>query len=234
MSHILNFGMAVTVAAVVLLASTAPSHAAIYTEDFNSYAGNQNAAQAGTGLPVAHTGGVAGWSQAGAGAMHAVQLNGTPDWAIMFYMDNAITSSAISGANANGVDYELTFDYGTADYAGGQGTGATDGLIVEIQRSSNSSVIATQNYLPGIFQAGNYNLEGGLTGTLSYTGDGSGDVQIFVRTINNAANAFGGEIDNLVLDTAPVPEPSSFALAVLGMTGLGWFSQRARRHCVRL
>ena len=55
-----------------LIATSA--QAAIFTEDFNSYTGNQNTTQADTGLEVAFGGNVAGWSTSGAGVIHAVDL----------------------------------------------------------------------------------------------------------------------------------------------------------------
>ena len=210
-----------------LLSSSISARAAIFTENFNSYAGNQNANQSVTGLPVAFGGSVTGWTGAGANALHAVQLNGTPNWAIMFYGDNTITSDPISGANDFGTNYELDFDYGTGEYAPCCQTEAGDGLVVEVQRVSDNFVLASQQYLNPVGFAASQNFDGGLQGTLSYVGDGGGDVKIFVRTANNLPR-FEGSLDNLSLDTAAVPEPSSFALAALGLGSVFVFLRRGR------
>ena len=58
-----------TVVGLVLALTPVARAQTIFTEDFNTYAGNQNASQSVTGLPVAHTGSVAGWSNAGDGTM---------------------------------------------------------------------------------------------------------------------------------------------------------------------
>lgn len=198
-----------------LLATSA--QAAIFTEDFNSYATAPNNTQVDTGLDLAVGGGVAGWSNSGAGTMHAVDL-GSSDWAIMFWQDNVITQSAGIAANTSGTNYEVKFDYGTAVYAqAGQATGAGDAILVEVLRGDNS-VLASSEYTPGAWGAGNHNLDGGLTGTLAYVGDGTGDVRL---RVGPAVGTFGqgrfaGEIDNISVDV--VPEPSS--LALLGLGGL--------------
>lgn len=75
----------------------------LYTQDFNSYAGTQNANQVTTGLPVAFGGTVTGWNRAGDGTIHAVRL-ATGNWAPMFYDGNSAggnniitTASTIAG-----------------------------------------------------------------------------------------------------------------------------------------
>ena len=168
----------------------------LFQEDFAGFTGTLVAgAQGGTGLDLAHSGSVTGWSKAGSGTMHAVDL-GSSDWAIMFWADNVITSSGVV-ANDSGQSYELTFDYGTASWSGTDGTRAGDGLLVEILRADDT-VLASNTFLPGAWGPGNYNLDAGLQGSVSYTGDGSGDVRIRIGSLN--AGAFNGSIDNLLLE----------------------------------
>jgi hypothetical protein len=193
----------------ILACLSGTAGAALYTEDFNSYAGNQNATQGVTGLNVAHTGGVAGWSNSGAGTMHAVDL-GSSDWAIMIWQDNVITSPVIAANNA-GTDYEVTFDFGTGVYGGaGQETGAGDGLLVEVLRADNS-VLSSDTFTPGAWGAGNHNLGAGLQGTLSYTGDGTGTVRLRIGPQGALDTGhFQGSIDNVIVSEAAATEPGAF------------------------
>ena len=136
-----------------------------------------------------------------------------------------ITQSAGIGANDLSSSYEVTFDYGTADYAGGQATGAGDGLLVEVLRGDNT-VLASNTFSPGAWGAGNHNLDGGLTGTLAYVGDGTGVVRL---RIGPDAGTFGqgrfaSEIDNISVDV--VPEPTTTAL--LGLGGLALILRRRK------
>ncbi len=203
-----------------LLALGGPATAAtIFTENFNSYAGNQNNTQGDTGLEVAFDGSVAGWSASGSGVMHAVDLanlggeSNPSDWAIMFWQNNVITQAIAIAANDNGASYEVTFDYGTADYAGGQMTGAGDAILVEVLRADNS-VLASNTFAPGAWGVGNYNLDGGLSGTLAYVGDGTGGVRLRIGPAVGNQGRFEGEIDNISLTI--IPEPSATLLGGLG------------------
>ena len=200
--------------------------ATIFTEDFNGYAGNQNSTQGNTGLNVAFGGNVAGWSKSGAGVMHAVDL-GTSNWAIMFWQDNVITQTLGIAANDSGTDYEVNFDYGTAVYAqAGQATGAGDSILVEVLRGDNT-VLASNTFTPGAWDAGNYNLDAGLQGTLPYVGDGTGDVRLKIGPAAGSfrQGRFAGEIDNLSVSNA-IPEPSSAIL--LGLSGFALLLRRKR------
>ncbi|MCX6878549.1 MAG: Ig-like domain-containing protein [Verrucomicrobia bacterium] len=192
-------------AAAILACLSATARAApIFTENFNSYAGNQNNTQSQTGLPVAHTGSVTGWSRSGAGTMHAVRLSASPlNWAIMFYQDNVITLTNGIAANTLGVTYKVDFDYGTADYAGGQATAAADSLLVEVVRAAGTT-LASNTYAPGAWSnPTNVNLSAGLHGTLTYVGDGSGVVRLRIGpTAPFTTNRFEGEIDNLSVSEA--------------------------------
>ena len=184
----------------------------IFTEDFNSYSGNQNGTQSDTGLEVAHTGNVAGWTNAGSGTIHAVDLanlggqSNPSDWAVMFFQNNVITQAAGIAANEVGKSYDVTFDYGTGVYAQlSQMTEATDSLLVEVLRGDNS-VLASDTFTPGAWGAGNHNLDAGLQGTLSYTGDGTGNVRLRIGpTAPLTSGNFEGEIDNLTVTVGAAP-----------------------------
>ena len=225
--------LAVVGLVLALGAAGSAEAAPIFFEDFNSYSGNQNNTQGDTGLEVAHSGNVTGWSGSGAGAMHAVDLanlggeSNPSDWAIMFWTDNVITSSGIA-ANDSGITYDVDFDYGTAVYAGthmSQATAASDGLVVDVLRASDNFVLATGTYQPGAWNnPGNVNLSAALQGTLQYTGDGTGDVKIRVSSLVPGSARFGGEIDNISVD---IPEPATMSLLVLG--GLAVLRRRRRR-----
>lgn len=208
-----------------------PAAGLLYSEDFNSYAGNQNNTQFETGLDVAHTGSVTGWSNSGAGTMHAVDLDNTAgeDWAIMFFQDNVISSNPILDSNFLGTEYELTFDYGTAVYGAAQESQRTlagDALLVEIVRASDNSVLASDVFTPGAWGDGNRNLEAALMGTLAYTGDGTGNIFIRIGPSGPLTSGrFEGEIDNLaltVLGSSAIPTPAALpaGLALIGMIAM--------------
>jgi hypothetical protein len=198
----------IALAMVMGLATTYCVQAApIFTENFDGYSGNQNATQVNTGLPVAHTGSVTGWTRTGAGTMHAVKLSASPlNWAIMFYQDNVITLTTGIAANDSGVTYKVEFDYGTADYAGGQATRAGDGLLVEVVRAAGTT-LASGTFTPGAWSnPGNVNLSAGLHGSFQYVGDGSGVVKLRIGpTPPLNSGFFEGEIDNLSVSLAYTP-----------------------------
>jgi len=174
-------------------------------EDFNSFTGNQNNTQYQTGLKVAYGGSVSRWSNAGYSTMHAVDLSGSGNWAIMFYQDNVITLTTGIAANSSGVTYKVEFDYGTAVYAdAGQRTTAADDLRVEVLRADNT-VLASSTYQPGAWSnPTNANLSAGRHGALQYVGDGSGVVRLRIGpTAPYTSGAFEGEIDNIILRVAP-------------------------------
>ena len=191
-------------AAILAWLNATAGAAPIFTENFNTYAGNPNAAQVDTGLTVAHTGSVSGWSTSGAGTMHAVNLNGSGNWAIMFWQDNVITLATGIAANTSGVTYKLDFDYGAAVYANpGQMTGAGDGLLVEVVRAAGTT-LASNTYQPAAWSnPSNTNLSAGRHGTLQYVGDGTGVVRLRVGPTPWNSGRFAGEIDNLSLAEAP-------------------------------
>lgn len=196
-------------AAILASLSATVGAAPIFTENFNGYAGTQNDTQYETGLNVAFGGNVTGWSNSGDGTMHAVDLSGTGNWAIMLWQNNVITQSTGIGANGNGISYQVDFDYGTAVYASSaQATSADDSLLVEVLRADNS-VLASGTYTPGAWSnPTNANLSAGLHGTLSYVGDGSGNVRLRIGPAGTLdSGRFEGEIDNISVSDTTVLGP---------------------------
>lgn len=186
---------------------------AIFSGDFESFtapAGNFNGGQFQSGLVVAHSGNVTGWTKAGGGTVHVVDranlVGGTNprDFSVMIWQDNVITqAAAVSGSNASGAAYAVGFDAGPAVYqAPSQQTGATDGILIEVLRA-DGSVLATHTHLPGVW-AGYPALAGG---SFQYIGDGSGDVRLRIGPSAPGSGRFGGTIDNVSIapaTTAPI------------------------------
>ncbi|MCX6878124.1 MAG: DUF4038 domain-containing protein [Verrucomicrobia bacterium] len=172
----------------------------LFAEDFSGYTtGNQSGSQDQSGLKIAYGGNVSKWSKSGFNSVHAVDLSGSGNWAIMFYQDNVITLATGIAANDNGVTYTVNFDYGTAVYAqSSQATAATDSLLVEVLRTDNS-VRASNTYTPGTWShPTNANLSAGKHGTLQYVGDGSGVVKLRIGPAGSSSTGrFQGEIDNI-------------------------------------
>lgn len=213
----------------------------LFSETFNGFnapAGNFNGGQFQTSLPVAFSGSVPGWSQSGAGSVHAVdRANVNPnivnprDFAVMIFggggagQQNIITlNSAIAGSNVLGTQYKLSFEDSPAVYQNGsQATNSTDGLLVELLRASDNAVLHSFTHLPGAW-AGVFNPQ---PVSFMYTGNGTGDLILRVGPGGTSAlsGRFGGVIDNLTLTAlAAIPEPSTCVLAIVGLA----FLQRRR------
>lgn len=192
--------------------------AQIYSEDFESFtapAGNFNggpSGQVGTGLDLAHTGNLTGWSKSGGGTVHIVDSAnlwsaGGPDnprnFAVMLWQDNVITQqAAIAGSNDPGTGYIIDFLAAPAVYeAPSQATGAGDGIRIEVLRASDNTVLHNFVHQPGAF-VGNAGDLGLSLGSFSYTGDGSGDIKFRIGPSAFNSGRFGGAIDDLQLSVA--------------------------------
>ncbi len=198
--------LAVLSAMVLLSFGSQVQAGTVFAEDFNSYSGNQNNTQYQSGLEVAYAGNVTGWSKAGAGAVHAVDLanlggeSNPSDWAIMFWTNDAniITLAGGIAANVSGQDYSVDFEASAAVYAHDfQATSDVDGLLIEVLRDDDS-VLATHTYLPGAW-TGDMAF---TSGSFDYAGDGSGDVRLRVGPSSPGVGRFGGAIDNVSVANA--------------------------------
>jgi hypothetical protein len=186
---------------VQLQIAVAGAPGVLLSANFNRYSGNQNETQYQSGLKVAHTGEVAGWTSAGFGAMHAVDRanpagqSKPSDWAIMIFEDNVITSRAIA-ANVAGHAYRVNFEASAAVYNGlSQATQAGDALLFEVLRGDNS-VLASITKAPGAWTG----KMAFAPASLDYKGDGSGDVRLRIgpaKTMNSGR--FHGVIDNVTV-----------------------------------
>ena len=173
----------------------------LFAGNFNGYSGTQNETQCQSGLKVAYNGNVAGWTPAGAGAIHAVDRanpagqSNPPDWAVMIWQDNLITSRAFE-ANAAGHAYRVNFEAGAAVYAdAGQATKAGDALLIEVLRGDNS-VLASHTHAPGAW-TGKMAL---TAASFPYTGDGSGNVRLRIGPAGpKASGRFQGAFDNVIV-----------------------------------
>ncbi len=165
-----------------------------FTENFNGYTnGLPYYPQYQSGLQQEYQGDVPGWSKSGFHAVHAVNLDGQGNWAVMIWQDNVITSIGTTADNASGADYVVHFNAGPAVSADpSQATSATDGLLIKILRADNT-VLSQFTYLPGAW-AGAPAL---VPVSFHYTGDGSGAVHMSVGPSAPNSGRFGGTIDDI-------------------------------------
>jgi len=178
----------------------------LFAENFKHYSGIRNGTQFQSGLNVACNGNVAGWTRTGTNAMHAVDRatpageSNPPDWAIMIWQDNWITSRAFA-ANAAGHAYRVNFEASAAVYAGtnpDQATQVGDALLIEVLRADNS-VLAKHTQAPGAWTG----KMAFTAASFSYTGDGSGNVRLRIGPAGPLTSGrFQGAIDNLIVKDA--------------------------------
>ena len=175
------------------------------TDNLNNIsAANFSGGQYQSNLKVGFAANLAGWNKEGGNAIHIVDIantvgqTNTPNYVIMFWADNIITqSTAVAGTNTNGNLYTVSFKAGPATYQiAGQSTQAnsSDGIIFDILRSDNT-VLATSTYLPGAW-AGYPTL---TTSSFTYTGDGTGNIRIRIKTVSTTNGRFGGCVDDVVI-----------------------------------
>ena len=199
--------------------------AQIFTEDFNSFTGVLNGndrgaqGQAITTHDLAHSGNLTGWSNAGAGTIHAVDtanvwtdpstVTANPqNWGVLIWGGNGVgtniineitLAAPIAGSNTIGTPYIIDFlGAGGVYHAAAQGNdGTTDALRIQVLRASDSAVLHTFDQIVAQ-PVGVGNL--GLTPySFNYTGDGTGDIVFRITGVNDTVSRFQGTIDDLTL-----------------------------------
>src|SRR5581483_2084964 len=130
------------------------STATDFSEDFSTYTPGATNTQYQTGLTVGYLGDIPGWTKIGLHSIHAVDLDGRGNWAVMIWQDNVITSTRTTADNVSGADYVVHFNAGPAvDQDTSQVTTADDGLLIQILRG-DGSVLKQFTYLPGPWAGG--------------------------------------------------------------------------------
>jgi len=161
----------------------------------------------------------AGWIKSGFNATHAIQLSGAThggsgDYAIMIYGNNTLTQkTAFGGANDLGVTYYVSYDLGPSVYsAAAQATQSADTFVVKLLRD-DGSVLVSNNVSPGAWSG----VQTFTRTYFSYVGDGSGALRIRLES-GNTQTRFAGAIDDMAFwNSNPIPEPSTYGLALGGL-----------------
>ena len=180
------------------------------TDNMNSITSQRfTAGQYQTGLKVANVGNLVGWDKLGANAIHVVDIanivgqSNTPNYVTMFWADNVITqTTAVSNSNTLNTIYTVNYKAGPAVYEiPGHATQATtsDGIVFEVLRANNT-VLAASTYLPGAW-AGYLTL---TPNSFTYTGDGTGNIRLRIKTVSSSINRFGGCVDDVVISSPTV------------------------------
>jgi hypothetical protein len=171
------------------------------------------------------------WTKSGFNAVHAIQLSGTTpggpgNYAIMIFGDNLITQQTAFAANDTGKTYYASYDIGPTVYANpGQATQAGDQLRINLLRGDNS-ILASSVVAPGAWQG----VQTFSQQYFSYVGDGSGPIRLQMRSEQPGNGRFSGAVDNMAFwDTVPVPEPSTYAMALAGIAFGGYSLFRRRK-----
>lgn len=202
----------------ICLVLCASAEAQIFSENFDGITGlSLNGAPSGqvtTTHDLGFGGSLGGWSNTGAGTIHAVDTANTwtegavsanpRNWGVMLWQDNVITQTAgIAGSNDNGTQYRIDFLAAGAVYesAGQVNNGTTDKLLVEVLRASDSAVLHSFDHTPAApLGPGDLGL---LPVNFNYTGDGSGDILFRIGPGNANQGRFQSTIDDLELSIIP-------------------------------
>jgi WD40 repeat protein len=130
-----------------------------------------------------------------------------------------VIGSAMNGTQGNG----LAFTPNGTLYLAGPTTGSL--YTVNTSTGAITSVAALSN-LPLNFGTGFNALTSDPNGVLYGTGRGSGAQLVTIDTTTGVITSVGvlsfGEADALAFGFAPVPEPSTWALMLLGLLAVGW------------
>ena len=114
---------------------------------------------------------------------------------------NVLTLKKPIRANADGTEYELTFDAGPSVWAGAsQATTAADGLQIDLLRD-DGTVLVSFRHSPGSWSS-KKNAQDLERSRYTYLGDGTGGLRIRITSSTPGSSKFGGAIDNLKVSSA--------------------------------
>ena len=180
--------------------------------------GTFNGGQYQTNLKVAFSGNLIGWDEGGSGTVCLVDISNvvgasnTPNYVIMFWQDNSITqTTAVNNSNISGMVYTVSYRAGPAVYQiASQATtaNATDGIVFEVLRANNT-VLATSTYLPGAW-TGTQTL---TASSFNYTGDGTGNIRIRIKTVSTTNGRFGGCVDDVSITSGSAITPTQLTIS---------------------
>lgn len=175
---------------------------------------------------------VVNWTVQGFHSAHAVEVEAN-DWALMVFSgfaNNANVYTLDNGfaASDSGTQYWVSYNIAPSVYqASGEATLSNDVLQVNVLNPLNA-VVASTTVAPGAWN-GTQTFQQKY---FSYIGEGSGDVRLKITSGNPNSGRFAGAIYDIAFEsaepTAPIPEPSSFALIATGMLGAACVQHRRR------
>jgi hypothetical protein len=182
-----------------------PTPTVASTTNMNSITATMFANQYQTNFFLGYGGNLAGWTKAGSNAIHIVDIanktgasGNTSNYAAMFIADNVITqTTGVSNSNVLNGQYTVSFKAGPAVYDNGvQATTASelDGIVFEVLRGNNT-VLATHTYRPGAWAP----ILTLTSRSFTYTGDGTGNIRIQIKSLSPSVMRFGGCVDDVVI-----------------------------------
>jgi hypothetical protein len=194
-----------------------------YTFVFNAGAGVSGTTADTTGA----TGSLGNVSLWGPGTGSANGLTLSPDGGAFIGADGAFQDEpiqqTISGLVA-GHTYAVSFDWAAAQQSGFNGPTAS-GWMVSLGSGPSQST--------GNLAIGNHGFSGWQQSTFDFIADGTSDTLSFLSTgVGGAALPPFSLLDSV--DIKGVPEPSTWAMMVLGFSLLGYASFRRRRTAVSI
>jgi hypothetical protein len=168
----------------------------LFVEEFQGLEGGGSGTQPGTKQSLKHLARLRGWKAQGFNAIHAVQ-RADKTWALQVLTSeaghNTLTLLTGIAANEKGQGYTMSFQAGPTVYQDPwQATRQDDKLTVELLRS-DGSVLKKQVVTPGVWTG----KETFTKHTLSYQGDGSGDLKSKISPVPTGDTRFAGAISHL-------------------------------------